>query len=240
MAGFREAIGKERIMSVGFFPRSDSALLAWSLNYSTLIYATPTAYGLTAGQATAYAAVHMAYANALAACDPNMRSKTTVAAKNSARTNLKINAKLLASTINGVASVTDAQKIGLGLNVRALPTPIPPPSSAPVLDVKLVSGWTVKIKLHDSTSGSKRGRPVGVFGASVFSFVGAEAPTDLGTWKFEGNTGQTLIDLAFASALAPGTKVWMTAFWFNGSKQSGPPCAPVSANLPGGSVSMAA
>ena len=30
------------------------------------------------------------------------------------------------------------------------------------------------------------------------------------------------------------------AFWFNGRKQSGPACAPISANLPGGSVSMAA
>ena len=30
------------------------------------------------------------------------------------------------------------------------------------------------------------------------------------------------------------------AFWFNGRKQSGPACAPVSTNLPGGSVSMAA
>jgi hypothetical protein len=34
--------------------------------------------------------------------------------------------------------------------------------------------------------------------------------------------------------------VWLTAFWFNGRKQSGPACAPVGTNLPGGSVALGA
>jgi hypothetical protein len=137
-------------------------------------------------------------------------------------------------------SVTDGQKLSLGLNVKASPSPIPVPSSAPGLDVVSVSAWTVKIKLHDSTSSAKRGKPPGVSGAAVFSFVGATPPTDIAAWKFEGNTGRTNIDVAFANTLAPGALVWLTAFWFNGRKQSGPACAPVSTNLQGGSVSMAA
>jgi hypothetical protein len=48
------------------------------------------------------------------------------------------------------------------------------------------------------------------------------------------------VELAFLSGNPPGTRVWLTAFWFNGRKQSGPMCAPVGTNLPGGSVSMAA
>jgi hypothetical protein len=35
-----------------------------------------------------------------------------------------------------------------------------------------------------------------------------------------------------------GAAVWITAFWFNPRKQSGPAAEPVSANLPGGSVSI--
>jgi hypothetical protein len=98
----------------------------------------------------------------------------------------------------------------------------------------------VSLKLHDSTSGAKRGKPPGVSGASVFSFVGAVAPSDMGSWKFEGSTGKTKVDVSFDNSNAPGTKVWLTAFWFNGRKQSGPACAPVATNLQGGSVSMAA
>jgi hypothetical protein len=223
-----------------FFPSTDAALLAWSLNLSTLITATPTAYGLTTTQATAYAGLHAAYGTALAACDPAMRNKSAVATKNGAKINLKYNARLLANLVYGTGTVTNAQKLALGLTVRAMPSPVPVPGSAPGLDVISVSAWTVKIKLHDSTSSAKRGKPPGVTGASVFSFVGATAPSDMGAWKFEGNTGRTKIDVAFDNTNAPGTKVWLSAFWFNPSKQSGPACSPVSANLPGGSVSMAA
>jgi hypothetical protein len=228
-------------MSLGFLPRSDADLLAWSLNFKTLITAAPTTYGLTTALATAYGALNDAYATALAtATNPSTRTTSTVSAKNSARTALKNNARLLANLVNGTASVTDAEKLALGLTVRAIPTPIPPPSSWPVLTIVSVSAWTAKIRLRDTDSGTSRGKPPGVIGASVFSHVGATAPTDIGSWKFEGNTGRTTIDIAFSNTLAAGTTVWLTAFWFNPSKQSGPACAPISANLPGGSVSMAA
>jgi hypothetical protein len=210
------------------------------LNFSTLITATPTAYGLTSTLATAYAALHTAYGTALAACEPSIRTKSAVSTKNVARTNLKNDAKLLANLVNGTASVTNAQKLALGLNVKAAPAPVPPPSAAPALNVNSVSGWTVKIKLSDSSSSAKRGKPPGVSGASVFSFVGTSAPTDIGAWKFEGSTGRTNVDVAFPNTLAAGTQVFLTAFWFNGRKQSGPACAPVSTHLQGGSVSMAA
>jgi hypothetical protein len=136
--------------------------------------------------------------------------------------------------------VTDAQKLALGLSVRNAPSPIPPPAVAPGLDVLSVSGFTVDIKLHDASVSGKRGKPPGVSGASVFTHVGETAPADLGAWQFEGNTGQTKLSVPFPNTLAAGAKVWITAFWFNPRKQSGPMCAPVSTNLPGGSVSMAA
>jgi hypothetical protein len=226
--------------SSGFLPTTDAALLAWSVNFNALVVATPTAYGLTAALATAYTTLHTAYATALAAAAPGMRTKATVAAKNTARTNLKIDARLLDRLVQGTASVTDAQKLSLGLNVKSNPTPIPPPSSAPGLDVVSVSAWTVKIKLHSTESGATRGKPPGVSGASVFSFVGATPPNDIASWQFEGNTGRTNVDVIFPNTVAPGAKVWLTAFWFNGRKQSGPACTPVSTNIQFGGVSMAA
>jgi hypothetical protein len=104
----------------------------------------------------------------------------------------------------------------------------------------VVTGYTVKIKLHDSASGSKRGKPAGVSGASVFSYAGATAPADISAWKFEGNTSKTAVEVAFPNTTAAGATVWLTAFWFNPRKQSGPACSPVNTNLQGGSVSLAA
>ena len=118
-------------MANSFLPDKDAALLAWSLNFSTLITATPTAYGLVAADATAYAALHTAFATAMAACDPGVRNKAAVADKNDARTALKDSARLLAKRVAGTPSVTDAQKFELGLNVPATPTPIPAPDGVP-------------------------------------------------------------------------------------------------------------
>ena len=54
-----------------FIPPRDAELLTWSVNFKTLIVATPTAYGLTAPQATAYGTKHDAYASAFqTASDP--------------------------------------------------------------------------------------------------------------------------------------------------------------------------
>ena len=227
-------------MPTSFLPNKDTALLAWSLNFNTLITATPTAYGLSAGLATGYGTLHTNYATALAACEPGSRTRSAVSTKNAARLALKNDARSLAKLVDGTTSVTNAQKLSLGLTVKSSPSPIPAPSSAPGLDVVSVSAWTVKVKLHDSTSGAKRGKPAGVSGASVFSFAGAAAPADISLWKFEGNTGRTTVNVVFPNTLAPGAQVWLTAFWFNGRKQSGPASAPVSTNLQGGSVSMAA
>jgi hypothetical protein len=222
------------------FPTSDDGLLAWSLNLLDLITATPTAFGLVAADASSYQTVHDAYASALAACDPSQRNKTATVAKNQARTNLKAAATLLANKVYSTSTVTDAQKVELGIPPRSSPTTIGVPASAPVLEVILVMAWMARIRLR-AASGASRGKLPGTAGASVFSFVGAEPPTDIASWKFEGSVGRVnKIDVSFDSELPAGTKVWLTAFWFNGRKQSGPACAPVSVNLPGGSVSMAA
>src|SRR5688572_9679270 len=127
-------------MSDGFLPNKDAALLAWSLNFSTRITATPTAYGLVAADATAYAALHTNFATTMAAVDPDERNKIATAAKNTARLALKTSARLLAKRVEGTASVTDAQKLELGLNVRAMPSPIPPPATAPIISITSVMG----------------------------------------------------------------------------------------------------
>lgn len=222
-----------------FLPDKDQALLAWSSNFSTLISATPAAFNLTAGDATAYAALHTTFATSLAACDPGVRNKAAVNSKNLARNNLKVQARLLANTINGYGPVTDAQKIELGLTVRSAPTPIPPPADAPALDVVSVNGRTVNIRLHDATDASRRGKPPLVKAAAVFSFVGEEAPTDPSLYKFEGNTTRTEFTVVFPNSVAPGTQVFLTAMWMNERMESGPGCEPVGTRVQFGN-SMAA
>lgn len=224
-------------MGTSFLPRTDAALLAWANNFLAVAQAAPATYGLTAAQCTDFGTLVTAYAAALAACDPGIRNKAATVTKKQARVDLEQSARLLAMLVQAQASVTDAQKIKLGLNVRAMPTRRPVPDTEPGLRVVSVFGQTVKIRLFDKMAG-RRGKPPGVIGASVFTYVGPVAPQNIAEWAFRGNWGTTSIDVAFASDLPPGTLVWFTACWFNGRKQSGPACAPVYTHLAGGGVAL--
>lgn len=228
-------------MPRSFLPSTDAALLAWSRNFSLRISATPTAYGLTAAQATSYAAANTAYANAYdAAVDPITRTRGKIAAKDDARKAVEAAARMLARYVQADPNVTNEQKIDLGLTVRKSDlTPVPPPAMSPDIDFVSVTGRTVRIRLHEA-SAARRGKPAGVKGATVFSHVGQAPPGDISAWKFEANTSKTILDVAFPDTAPAGSLVWLTAFWFNTKSESGPACAPVSTNIAGGGVSMAA
>jgi hypothetical protein len=214
-----------------FIPSSDAPLLRWMQNFYAVANASPgpTGYGLTAAQLTAFNTLLTNFQTALAACDPGVRSKAAVFTKNQAKAALVADARLLAKVVQGTASVTDAQKATLGLNVRATPQPVPVPADAPSIDVMSVDSRTVTIRLHSSTVAGKRKRPAGVKGAAIFSYVGATAPTDPSLYTFQGNTSLTNFNVTFPDTVMPGAVVWITAMWFNTKSQSGPAAQPVQA-----------
>lgn len=125
-------------MGKSFFMGTDAELYTGSANFSTKITATPTAYGLVAAQATAYATLNTNYASAYTASQaPSTRTKSAVASKNAAKILLKAMASDLAKIIEGTATVTDGQKLDLGISVRATPTPVGDPGTPEALDVAL-------------------------------------------------------------------------------------------------------
>jgi hypothetical protein len=221
------------------FPRSDTALLNWSVNLLDRITADPTAYNLVAADATAYQAVHDAFQSALEACEPSRRTKPAVVAKDSAILSLKDQANLVANKVYSSASVTVAQKVELGFPPRATPQNQPAATIAPVIEFLGCNGLTAIIRLS-AGAGLGRGKLAGMAGASIFSFVGAEPPTDSGQWKFEGSVARvTRIEIPFPATTPAGAQVFLTSFWFNARMQSGPLTPPFGFNLPGGGVSMA-
>jgi len=161
-----------------------------------------------------------------------------VTSKNAAREALKDRARKLASIVRGQHDVTDAQKIGLGLALRAKPTAIPRPSGAPGISIETVRASTVTIRLYDIETGGRRGKPPGAMGASLFIYVGQVPPETTADWRFYGNVGRMKVDVTFPGGLAPGDKVWLTATWFNGRKQAGPMANPISTNVLGGDLHL--
>jgi hypothetical protein len=212
-----------------FIPTGDTALRNWSLNFSTLITATPTAYGLTSGDATAYGTLHTAYASALTtALDPATRTPVTVAAKDSARSALVAKARELAAKVQATPSVTPAQKTSLGITPRdAGRTPIPPPSTRPVITINSTAGGNFSLRVVDETVVVGRKRPYGYRGAILYYATGASAPASPADCTVLGVT--TRVPQAFdLSSVAVGTRVWLMAQWFNTRGQLGPASTVVS------------
>jgi len=224
-----------------FLPSREAELVVWSTNFSTRINLAPLPIGLSVIQATAYQALHDSFVTAYnAATNDGTNSRASKVTKNSAKKLLVANARLLAGIVQKFPGTTNTQRSELGLTVKDVePTPIPPPATAPALEIISTIGNTVRIRLKDPANPSRRGRPSGVDGAAIFTFVGAAAPTEEAEWTFQGNTPRTSVNITFPGSTTPGAKVWFTAFWFNPRKQSGPAAIALGINLPGGAAMAA-
>lgn len=222
-------------MPGSFPPKKDSVLLPWSITFLSGL-SDPSPLGLTPAMVTSYTADQGTYASLMASVmDPSSRTKITIASKNEAKTKLQNSIRLLASVINGQATVTDNTKMMLGLPIRKKPTPVPAPATAPVAEIKSVSGWTANVAMHDANS-TRRGLPSFAIGVVAFVYVGATPPVDTSLWAMHGTSGKTNFDVQFSSALAAGTRVWITAAWLGSRKQQGPCCQPISTTLQGGNI----
>jgi len=217
---------------MSYIPTREADLVAWSNNFNTLINVDPTVYGLTLAQASGFDALNTAWVNAYdAAVNPATRGPSTKIAKDNAKDAMVENARDLAAIIQAHPGVTDQQKFDLGLTVRDVePTPVPVPSAAPtILFPEPATGNTIHIRLRDAENPENRGKPAGVIGASVFTYIGDTPPAGTEAWTFRGNSTRTRIDIDLPLTIAPATKVWITAYWFNTRADSGPAAAPVYA-----------
>lgn len=222
-------------MSASFFTGSEIELYNGAKGFAARIVLTPAAYGLTQPTADGYDEATTTYTLAYDACrDPQTRTKLLVAAKNAARDELRRQSSLLAKIVEGTASVTDVQKLELGLNIRKTPAPIPAPTERPAVDVVSVNGRTVTTRIHDTASSTKRGKPAGALAALVYTFVGETYPTDLSAWRLEGSATKAEYAITFSGQVPGGQQVWIRAAWVNRKQESGPLSEPVTTNVQGG------
>lgn len=164
-------------MSVPFYRGSEAQIYEGTLVFSTRISATPTAYGLTAAQATAYATVSSAFRTAYdVAKNPATRTKSNVQAKNDAKKTLQLNAAQLAKIIEAAPGVTNQQKLDLGLNVRKTPAPLPPPGTPYEFKVSLNGNGDVELKWKCDNPRSATGTIYQIFrqinGVGEYEYVG--------------------------------------------------------------------
>jgi hypothetical protein len=142
--------------------------------------------------------------------------------------------KMAVKVIQAWPEMTDTKRAQLGITVPdRTSTPVPVPETSPRLEVIAVMGRQIKLKLRPSEGGG-RAKPDGVTGANLFYTVGEDYSQDIETWQFKGGQSKTTVTLNIPDSVPGGSKVWLTAQWFNRKAQTGPACPPVETRIAGG------
>src|SRR5688572_775218 len=152
-----------------YFPSRNADIAPWLLNFSTLLTAAPTDYGLTAGNAVTVAAQNTAWQAAYtAATNPVTRTSVTVAALQSATFTMRAIVLPFATLIAGNPAVLDADKIAIGVTVRITTrTPIPPPADAPGFDLVRVTPLSARYRYYDLATPTSKKKPYGAVSIEV-------------------------------------------------------------------------
>ena len=223
------------------FSSKDSVLASQASNFSTVLAADPLVYNETAASATAVTTAVGAFVNSLTTLTEaranGVRSQQMTAAKDADRLAMLNLLRPIYSSVQDSVSISAEAKIALGVHVKDTQNnPQPIPDFAPVASVVRVDGNTVIARAKDPNEPTSNARPPFTAGITWCSYVGEEAPTDPGAFKFEGNTGRIETSITFPASVPTGSAVWLVCFFFNNRKQSGPACMPLRATLGAGSI----
>jgi len=215
-----------------WIPTKDGPLDTFANNFQTLIAGNPTAYSLVAADATAitlaYTNFHSAY---LAAINPTTRTHATIATKNTQKLNVMSVIRGYGATIRANRGVSDALKTNRGLHVRdTQPTPIPPPSTYPLLTIETFNMGTLQLHAADQATPDKKARPVGSSGLLLFSVVGEAPATEPTGLEFNAFLTKPKFSNTFDQSDS-GKTVTYFGRWTNGKGELGPWSPPVSIRI---------
>jgi hypothetical protein len=206
-----------------YIPNKEADLVNWANNFSTLITAAPSTYGLVSGDAVAIAAVVDAYDAAYAlAIDPPTRTKPTVAAKDAARQAMLDVVRGYAIQIRNNAGVTNEDKADLGLTLPdPTPTPVPPPNTSPILSIPFATPLQLTLRFADQNTPDKRAKPPQITGLEVRAVASATVVADPAAIPFYGIATRQPFALNFDSSDA-GKQAYVAGRWLNSKGQAGP------------------
>jgi hypothetical protein len=213
-----------------YFPTREPEIVTWTGEFLETLQTKPPGYfGVDTARVTAYAGTRTLFVEAYGvANNPVTRTRPTIEAKNVAKRALVNATRSLVDEIQGLPITTNQKRLELGITERGKkPTPSPVPAM-PYVKVVSTSGRDVTVNIQQGSMA--RGRPRGVIGANIMVAYGDAPPAAMTDWSIAQTTGKTRTTITL-DAVSEACTVWISAYWFNGRKATGPASSPVSVNL---------
>jgi hypothetical protein len=213
-----------------YLPREEAKLVTWTGEFVTTL--TPlvagTGFPITADRLAEYVTTRNRFVSAYnVANNPGTRTKPSITEKNDRKKALIRSTRSMVDVLQAWPQMTNTLRDSLGISQRGKkPTPSPIPAQ-PFVKVESINGREVTISIQQSSK--TKGKPSKVEGANIMVAYG-ELPTTVTGWSFAQTTGKSKTTIVL-DAVDEATTAYITAFWFNGRKATGPAANPVSVNL---------
>jgi hypothetical protein len=154
-----------------YIPNTQAAFSNWLNNFSTLITASPSTYGLLTADAVVIAGLYSQWIAAYTPItSPSTKTAQAVSNKNTTRVTVTSQVRVYAQQISNNPGVAAADKIALGVSPKtSTPSPISPPASTPILSVQFAGPSTLTMRYRDSAASvSVKSKPYGVASLQYF------------------------------------------------------------------------
>lgn len=206
-----------------YIPPKDADLDVWATNFSGLLTANPATYGLTSGDATIVAGVYNTWHTAfLAATNNATRGPMTIQTKNDARTSMLATIRPYAQLISRNAGVSADDKVAIGVNPRtSIPTPVPEPTSFPVLGVRGGTPGVIQVQYTDNLAPDGKAKPFGATQMQVFAETSVTPITDPADITFNGVATKSPFNISFDASDYNKT-CYIAARWMTRDGKVGP------------------
>ena len=205
-----------------YIPGPDANFQAWQSNFVTYANANLAALGLTAPDMAPITAVQTGWATAfpahVAAVNAAKAAKQT---KDENRAAYVAVIRPLVRRLQASAVVSDAEKASLGITVAQAPTPIGPPTTAPICSIECGNRLQQTLRFVDSATPTRKAKPAGALGVEIWNKVGTTPPTGEGELRFVAVDTNAPYLMNFDSADGGKTNyVWMR--WVSPTGERGP------------------
>jgi hypothetical protein len=209
-----------------WIPSTDAAKATFAATFAAGITADPGSYGLVAGDATAFTILTAAYTAALdVATNDATRTPATIAAKDAAKNAMIPELRRLGNLIQANPAVSDADKVAIGLTVRdtgpGSQTPVPAPSTFPLLNILSATPFNHNLKVTDSDTPTTNAKPPGAIALEFRAQVSATPIADPEDIEYAGLETSHLVNFQFQAGDV-GKQVYYAGRWITRTGLVGP------------------
>jgi hypothetical protein len=168
-----------------YLPGPDADYQAWVTNFVTYANANLAALGLVAADMTPVTTNQTTFnTNFAAHIAAKAAAQAAKQAKDEGRSGLTAAIRPLVRRLQASSAVSNAEREALGINVAAEPSPIGPPTTAPLCSIECGARLQHTLRFVDETTPTRKAKPAGVLGVEIWNKVGETPPASESELRF--------------------------------------------------------